>query len=221
MFKLIILLALCFFSSYGASSAWNDIETGKITPITSFSGNYSSSIYYYSQTHSLNTSAFQACLALISYNSILSTTFTFNTTILTKNSTTLLFTVQSYNTTYFNILSYHYLLSTHSTLDIKRLCYYTTSLYSGNGSRSIAYNNATTALSGEYLTMLTVFTGFKVENYQGGKIMLITNSTILNGTTTTNIYTDEYNLVEWVCVAVVVYNPKTTLGGEFYHRQTS
>jgi hypothetical protein len=202
-------------------TAWADIETSKVTPITVFSGNQTGSSYTFTIYHSQGAVP-QACLALISYNTLLSTTFAFNTSIVVLNTTVLQFTVSTYNTTYFNILSYHYLITLHPTLAITRLCYYTSPLYTGNGTRNASFFNASTTLSGTFLTTLSALTGFRMYNTQGEYFQIkLETSVLANTSIQTTITTSDYNMVEWVCLAVVVYNPRSTLPGEFYLRQSS
>jgi hypothetical protein len=88
---------------------------GKITPVTSFSGNSTYSSYAYTILHSAPGTPI-ACLALISYDAILTTTFTFNSTILSINATSVQVSIQTYSTTYFRSLSYHYLITSHATI---------------------------------------------------------------------------------------------------------
>ena len=202
-------------------TAWTDFETGntpdyigKITPVTAFSGNISYSSYYFSIPKTNTNPAVTACLALISYDALLSTTFTFNSTILTINSTEVYIMIQTYSTTYFRSLSYHYLISSHSTLQIKNLCYYTTNLYTGTGVRSQNFSNATTTFNGAYLTLVTVITGMKITNIAGTYFYIKTTTyTDSLPLLRTEITTEEENSLEWTCLAVVVYNPKTTLVG--------
>lgn len=190
--------------------------------MTSFSGNISYSSYYYSIPHSNPGPSLLACLALISYDAVLSTTFTFNSTIESINSTSAYIMIQTYSTTYFRSLSYHYLITTHPTIQIKNLCYYTTDLFTGSGARSQYFSNATTTFNGAYLTLVTVITGMKISNTQGEYFHLQVESFADSlPLVRTRIRTEEYNLVEWTCLAVIVYNPKTTLVGEFYFRATS
>lgn len=163
------------------------------------------------------------CLALISYNAILSTTFAFNTTVLSKTTTDLSFSVQTYSSTYFNVLSYHYLITNHATLEISLLCYYTSVLFSGTGARAVIENNASTALTGAFLTVTSVLTGFKIENSQGTELVISVSSTLSGGVISTTIATDNSCLVEWACLAIIVYNPKSVVSitGEFYLKQTA
>ena len=122
--------------------------------------------------------------------------------------------LQTYSTTYFKILSYHYLISSHATIDIVRLCYYTSNLFTGSGNRQQTFSNATTAKNGSYLTLTTVLSGMKLVNTNGTYLYLQAEShTNSPPAITTVIYTQDYNLVEWVCLAVIVYDPKTTLAG--------
>lgn len=100
----------------GQSAAWPNIETGKTTPILTFSGSQANLNQTFSLTHNNTNTGAVASLALIGYDALLSTSFSFNTTILTISNTTLDFSVQTYNTTYFNLLSYHYMITTHSTI---------------------------------------------------------------------------------------------------------
>lgn len=58
MIKVIALLLVTLPLMNCASMAWNEIETGKVTPVTIFSGNYSSSTYTYSIAHGLGTASF-------------------------------------------------------------------------------------------------------------------------------------------------------------------
>ena len=221
MIKLIALLLVTLPLINCASTAWNEIETGKVTPVTIFSGNYSSSAYTYAITHGLGTASFEVCLALISYNAILSTTFAFNTTVLSQTTTDLSFSVQTYSSTYFNILSYHYLITNHATLEIHLLCYYTSALFTGTGARAVIENNASTTKTGAFLTVTSVLTGFKIENTQGTELVISVSSTLNGVVISTTIATDNSCIVEWVCLAIIVYNPKTTIVGEFYLKETA
>ena len=150
---------------------------------------------------------------MISYNALLSTTFSFNTTITGLTNATLQFNVQTYSTTYFNILSYHYLIHSHPTLEVHKLCYYTSSLFTGNGTRSTSFANATTAFNGSFLTISTVISGFKVQNTEGTYLYVRVSSVVDNFTITTTLETEDYNLVEWVCLSVIAFNAKSTLAG--------
>ena len=162
---MILVLALIITIAQCQGLAWPDIQTGKVTPITTFSGVQGVSTFStFIQHNDTNVTGHKASLALISYNCLLSTRFAFNTTILSLNSTNLTFQITTYNSTYFNILSYHYLISSHPTIEINNLCYYTSTLYTGSGTRNITNNNATTSFNGSFLVLPTVFTGFKVQN---------------------------------------------------------
>ena len=165
-FVVAILVLVC-----GQASSFGDISTGKVTPISSFSGNQTYSNYSYTISHAI-ASFSSVTLALISFDSLLSSAFTFNTTIFTFNGTSVVFNVQTYNTTYFNILSFHYLIEGHSTLDCSNVCYYTSTLYSGSGVRTAVFNNVTTTFNGSFTLASTVLKGFKAHNYQGTTLQL-------------------------------------------------
>lgn len=87
-------------------------------------------------------------------------------------------------------------------------------MFSGSGDRNQSFINATTTFSGDYLQLVTVFTGMKMSNTNGDYFYIqATSDTSALPTITTVISTKENNLVEWACVALVVYNPKTTIVG--------
>ena len=159
---MLIVIGIIIILVNGQSQAWTDIQTGKVSPITTFSGDPSAATYTDNIAHTNAGGGLEACLSLISYNALLSTSFSFNTTIVSLTASNLQFSVQTYNTTYFNILSYHYLIHTHPTLEVHNLCYYTSSLYTGNGTRTTSFSNATTTFNGSFLTISTVISGLKV-----------------------------------------------------------
>lgn len=214
MMRLAIFIAIVVLVS-GQASSFGSIQTGKVTPISSFSGNQTYSNYSYTLTH-IQVNVPTVTLALISFDSLLSSSFTFNTTILTTNATDVVFNVQTYNLTYFNILSFHYLIEDHPTLECNNVCYYTSTLYTGSGTRTAIFNNLTTTFSGSYTLVSTVLKGFKAHNYQGTTMQLGVSSVLNSLTIETTVVVRDYTLLEWVCVGIVVYNPRTTLVGEFY-----
>ena len=173
----LLILAITVLANCQAA-AFADIETGKITPITTFSGNSTPSSYSYTHTHGISAANILGCLALVSYDAIGSTTFSFNSSITTLASTTLVMQIETFNTTYFNILSYHFLITTHPTLEINLLCYYTSTLNTGSGSRSVVFSNASTAFTGSYRTVFNVISGCKVQNTQGNYFDITTSSTV-------------------------------------------
>lgn len=209
----ILIMAIVLASSQ--STAFGTIKTGKVTPITTFSGNQTYSNYSYTIAHTMFSTP-TATLALISFDSLLSSIFAFNTTILTTNGSSVVFNVQTYSSTYFNILSFHYLIESHPTLETSNVCYYTSSLYTGSGIRSSTFSNVTTGLTGNYLLVSTVLTGFKAHNTEGTTMILGASSTISNGTISVYVEVRDHTLLEWICVGLIVYNPRSTLVGEFY-----
>ena len=109
----------------------------------------------------------EACVSVISYNVIVSVSMAFNSSITSLNATQMVLHVETFQSTYFAVLSYHYLVHAHPTLQIKYLCYYTNALLVNTGIRNQTFTNSTTNFTGSFILITTTLSGFLMNNTLG------------------------------------------------------
>jgi hypothetical protein len=126
-----------------------------------------------------------------------------------------------FNTTYFKLLRFHYIVSQHATIDILKGCFYCGNM-TGTGPRSQNFTNLSTTLTPiSNLVFTTTISGLKLTNWQGSYYSATAVSYNVGlPSIVVQISTDEQNFLEWMCVTIISYN-KFAAQYEIYFRNSA